>query len=94
MPKKYPPLTDGEVVAILNALGFRYSHSSGGHDFYKKVHSGKPHTVTVDPKYSPFTDFLLKSIISQSGYSRERFYAATKKTAKKIGVSPIEGTGE
>jgi predicted RNA binding protein YcfA (HicA-like mRNA interferase family) len=86
MPKKYPPLTDGEVVAILRALGFGYSHSAGGHDFYKKTHSGKAHTVNVDPKHSPFDDFLLKSMISQSGYGRKSFYAATKKTAKKIGV--------
>lgn len=90
MPKRYPPLTANEVIAILKALGFVYSHSSGGHDFYKKTYSGKAHTVTVDPKCSPFDDFLLKSMISQSGYPRERFYAATKKTAKKIGVSPAK----
>lgn len=29
-------------------------------------------------------------MISQSGYPRERFYAASKKTAKKIGVSPAK----
>lgn len=84
MPKKYPPLTDTEVVAILKALGFGYSHSEGGHDFYKAAHSGKAWKVTVDPKASPFGDFLLKSMIAQSGYSRDQFYRATKKTAKKI----------
>jgi len=84
MPKKYPPLTDTEVVAILIALGFAYSHSSGGHDFYKAAHGGKHWTVTVDPHDSPYDAFLLKSMISQSGYSREQFYRATKKTAKKI----------
>ena len=84
MPKKYPPLTDTEVVAILSKLGFQYSHSEGGHDFYKATHSGKAWKVTVDPKASPFNDFLLKSMIAQSGYSRDQFYGATKKTAKKI----------
>lgn len=90
MPKKRPPLTDQEVVAILTSLGFSYSHSSGGHDFYKATHSGRAHTVTVDPKNSPFDDFLLKSMISQSGFDRKSFYAATKKTAKKIGVKYLK----
>lgn len=84
MPKRYPPLTDSEVVAILTKLGFQYTHSAGGHDFYKTTHSGRPWTVTVDAKESPFNDFLLKSMIAQSGYSRDQFYCATKKTAKKI----------
>jgi predicted RNA binding protein YcfA (HicA-like mRNA interferase family) len=90
MPKKYPPLTDREIVAILLSLGFIYSHSNGGHDFYKASHSGKAHTVTVDPKNSPFAGFLLKSMIAQSGYDYKYFYAATKKTAKKIGVKHIK----
>jgi predicted RNA binding protein YcfA (HicA-like mRNA interferase family) len=94
MPKKYPPLTAAEVVAILKSLGFIYSHSGGGHDFYKKTHSGKAHTVTVDAKYSPFDDFLLKSMIAQSGYTREQFYGATKNTAKKIGVAPTKESAE
>jgi len=92
MPKKYPPLTASEVVAILRALGFLYSHSSGGHAFYKKTHSDKAYTVTVDEKLSPFDDFILKSMISQSGYSRNEFYAATKRTAKKVGVAPSKET--
>jgi predicted RNA binding protein YcfA (HicA-like mRNA interferase family) len=85
MPKKYPPLSDNEVLAILGALRFGYSHSKGGHDFYKATHSNKEWTVTVDTKYSPFDEFLLKSMIAQSGYDRETFYGATKKTRKKIG---------
>jgi predicted RNA binding protein YcfA (HicA-like mRNA interferase family) len=88
MPRKYPPLTAREVVAILEALGFGYSHSEGGHDFYKGSHSGRNWKVTVDEKESPFDDFLLKSMMKQAGVSREQFYAATDATAKKIGVAP------
>lgn len=88
MPKKRPPLTEREVVAILEALGFGYSHSEGGHDFYKGFHSGRNWKVTVDPKESPFDDFLLKSMMKQAGADREQFYAATSATAKKIGVEP------
>lgn len=86
MPRKYPPLTDREVIAVLKALGFQYSHSEGGHDFYKGTHSGKNWKVTVDPKASPFDDFLLKSMIGQAGVSRDRFYGATKNTASKAGI--------
>ena len=86
MPKKYPPLTDREVTAVLRELGFQYSHSEGGHDFYKGTHSGKNWKVTVDPKESPFNDFLLKSMISQAGVSRDQFYGATKNTANKAGL--------
>jgi predicted RNA binding protein YcfA (HicA-like mRNA interferase family) len=78
MPKKYPPLTVQEVVSILRALKFTFSHTKGSHNFYKCTHSGKAHTVTVDPNYSPFDEFLLKSMISQSGYDYKKFYAATK----------------
>ena len=94
MPKKYPPLTAKEVVAILKALGFVYDHSAGGHDFYKATHSGRPWTVNVDEKESPFDDFLLKSMIAQSGYSHKAFYFATKKTAKKIGVKPSKESAD
>lgn len=86
MPKKYPPLETREVVAILRELGFQPSHSEGGHDFYKGSHSGKNWKVTVDPKASPFGDFLLKSMISQAGVSRDQFYGATKNTASKAGL--------
>ncbi len=91
MPKKYPPLSLREVEAILRALGFEYSHSEGGHDFYKAHHSGRNWKVTVDPKESPFNDFLIKSMIKQSGYSWEVFYGATRSSAAKIGLKPTKG---
>jgi predicted RNA binding protein YcfA (HicA-like mRNA interferase family) len=84
MPRKYPVLTLNDITAILSALGFVYSKSRGGHDFYKGFHSEKNCKVTVDPKCAPFDDFLIKSMIRQSGYSREEFYGATPSTLKKI----------
>lgn len=94
MPKKYPQLTDKEVVSNLKALGFGYSHSKGGHDFYKASHSGRNWTVTVDPNNSPFDDFLLRSMISQSGFTREQFYGATARTAKKIAKLAVNASTE
>ena len=40
--------------------------------------------VTVDASVSSFGIDLMKSMIRQSGYARETFYGATKKTKKKI----------
>ncbi len=39
--------------------------------------------VTVD-NYSEFDETLIKIMISQSGFTREQFYGATKKTGRKI----------
>ncbi len=85
MPKAWPLLELRELLDILSALGFKSSHSEGGHDFYVGVYAGTKRKVTVDPKCAPFDAFLLKSMCSQAGCSRVEFYQATKKTAKKIG---------
>lgn len=84
MPKRWPPLELREVVAILTALGLSYSHTKGGHDFYKGLRNGKGQRVTVDPKNSPFSDDLLQWMCQQSGASRDEFYNATPGTAVKI----------
>jgi predicted RNA binding protein YcfA (HicA-like mRNA interferase family) len=84
MPKRWPPLDEREVVNILKALGITYSHSEGGHDFYKGSYKGQARRVTVDPKNAPFSDDLLKWMSGQAGCTREEFYSATPKTAKKI----------
>ncbi len=82
MPKKYPPLTPREVVQVLNELGFVLDRQKGAHAQYK--HPVKKTLVTVDMGVSEFRDTLMKSMIDQSGFSREDFYRATKRTAKKI----------
>jgi predicted RNA binding protein YcfA (HicA-like mRNA interferase family) len=84
MPRGWPPLELREVLAILTALGLSYSHSKGGHDFYKGTRNGKPCTVTVDPKNAPFSVDLLQSMCKQAGSNRKEFYSATKATAAKV----------
>ncbi len=81
MPKKYPPLTPNEVIDILKSLGFRLDRIHGSHHQYT---NDSGNLVTVDTKEKDFGPTLIKSMISQSGYTREVFYGATKKTAKKI----------
>jgi hypothetical protein len=50
--------------------------------------------VTVDMAYSEFDDDLIKSMIRQSNRSREMFYGATKRTARKASVQFLKLTSE
>lgn len=84
--RKYPPLTPNEVVSILQSLGFNLKRKTGSHFHYERpADSEKPRAlVTVDMSVSEFWEELIKNMIRQSRFSREEFYRATKKTAKKI----------
>ena len=84
MPRRWPPLQLREILAILNALGFTYKKSAGGHDFYIGQRGGRACKVTVDPKCAPFNQDLLKSMCASAGCTREEWYGATERTAKKI----------
>jgi len=84
MPRGWPPLELREVRAILTALGFAYSHSEGGHDFWKGIRNNRHCKVTVDPKCAPFSVDLLQFMCKQAHSSRTEFYDATPSTAKKI----------
>ncbi len=84
--RRYPPLKPGEVVAILEKLGFHFKRQVGSHAHYEHVSASDNtrHIVTVDMAVDEFWEELLKSMIRQSGVTREAFYGATKHTAKKI----------
>ena len=86
--RKYPPLKRSEVVEIVLALGFAYKRTSGSHYHYERPAKGSMDRklVTVDMGKAEFTEFLIKSMVSQSGFSCECFYGATKSTAKKASV--------
>lgn len=84
--RRYPPLTPSEVVAILEALHFTFKRQVGSHAHYERAADDqKPRSVvTVDKSISEFWEEAVKSMIRQSNFTREEFYSATKKTAKKI----------
>lgn len=86
MPKKYPTLKPKEVIQCLQALGFVYTKSQGDHNYYEKGNR----IVQVDMgEKEGFATPGMQIIINNSGYTREVFYGATKKTAKKIGKHPL-----
>jgi len=49
--------------------------------------------VTLDENESPFDAFILKSMIGQSGLSRDGFHTCTKRTARKIGKAVRDQVG-
>lgn len=84
--KRYRPLSTSEVVAILTELGFHYKRQDGSHAQFERPADDKMERrlVTVDMSVDEFWVEIIKSMIRQSGFSREQFYRATKKTAKKL----------
>ena len=87
--KKYPPLTPSEVQAIAKGLGFTFKRQSGSHGHYEKDADAKGRErkiITIDEKISEFDEDLLKSMIRQSGFTREEFYGATKRAARKASL--------
>jgi len=83
-PRKYPPLTFREVARILEKSGFVLKRVEGSHHHYEGYVKGSRRVVTLVKNISEFDPFLLKSMIAQSGLTREEFYGATKRTARKI----------
>jgi len=82
--RKFPPLKHAEMVAIFVGLGFKLTRT-GKHPCYEREADEKlPRKVVPIDDYDEFDETLIKSMISQSGFTREQFYGATKATSKKI----------
>jgi|ERR1035441_1216266 predicted RNA binding protein YcfA (HicA-like mRNA interferase family) len=85
---RFPPLTPGEVEAILRARGFEKKRQEGSHAQWARAADGRRlrSIVTVDVSRAEFREDLMKSMIRQSNPTREEFYSATKRTARKASV--------
>jgi predicted RNA binding protein YcfA (HicA-like mRNA interferase family) len=84
--RRFPPLKHREIIEILTNLEFvPCRKASSSHTQYERPDDGirGRRIVTVDD-YEEFDETLIKIMISQSGFSREDFYGACKKTSKKI----------
>jgi predicted RNA binding protein YcfA (HicA-like mRNA interferase family) len=91
--RKYPTLTPAEVKAILVRWSFAEKNREGSHVQYEHLPDDKDdqrRIVTVDTGEKEFDDFLIKSMIRQSGLTREEFYGATKRTARRASVEAIQ----
>jgi predicted RNA binding protein YcfA (HicA-like mRNA interferase family) len=83
MPRKYPPLSYRETVAILTALGFLHKDTRGSHEQWEGTTGGIPRKVTLKVGID-YDDLDIRSHIKQAGVTREAYYGATDRTAKKI----------
>jgi predicted RNA binding protein YcfA (HicA-like mRNA interferase family) len=75
MGKRLPKLKPREVKANLKALGFEWKRTDGSHETWERPAEGtrKRAVVTVDAAKPQFDDWLMKSMIRQSGFTREEF---------------------
>lgn len=87
--RKYPPLKQSEMVAIFVALGFARDRTSKHPCYERDADAIRRRKVVPIDDYDEFDETLIKSMIEQSGFSREEFYGSTKSTAKKINVKKI-----
>jgi predicted RNA binding protein YcfA (HicA-like mRNA interferase family) len=81
----YKPLKYSEVIRILKNLGFVYVCSEGSHETWVGDHDSLKWAVTVPfhGKGREIRTGTLGSIIRQTGYIKEEFYAAAGKRAAK-----------
>jgi predicted RNA binding protein YcfA (HicA-like mRNA interferase family) len=86
--RRHPPLTPSEVVAILKNLKFAFKRQEGDHAQWERPADEKRlrAVVTVNMGEKEFDDYIMQSMIRQSKHSREEFYGATKRTARKASV--------
>jgi len=74
--RKYPPLTPRQVIANIQAHGFCFKRQDGSHAQYEKSadKTNPRKIVTVDVGKKEFSVDLIKSMIRQSGLTRDEFY--------------------
>jgi predicted RNA binding protein YcfA (HicA-like mRNA interferase family) len=75
MGKKLPKLKPREVKANLTQLGFRWKRTDGSHETWERLADAKRkrRIVTVDVGKAQFDDYLMKSMIRQSGFDKDEF---------------------
>jgi predicted RNA binding protein YcfA (HicA-like mRNA interferase family) len=88
-----PPLERSEVVACLRAAGFALTSAgrNNRHDKYEGRIRGRLRCVPVSRSHTMMCGWLLKSIIAQSGLTKDEFYGMTRGTAAKLGCRFLSG---
>ena len=72
MEGKLQPLSQNEVIKILESNGFKVARS-GKHITFKKTNSGGKILTTWVPHHSEVSLFVIKYIIRQTGKPKEEF---------------------
>lgn len=83
MPRAWPPLTVAEIAACLGALDCVLDRQESTHQVWVHRQSGR--IGVLDTKWKPVSGALIKHlVVEQLGLSREVFYGATARSARKI----------
>jgi predicted RNA binding protein YcfA (HicA-like mRNA interferase family) len=93
MGQKLPLLKPAEVCRNLQALGFKFKRQDGSHAQYERPADGtrKRCVVTVDMgKRNGFSLELMKSMIRQSGFSRDEFCRGIPKSSPTLEQTNVE----
>ena len=77
MQANRPTLSVNDVRAILRNAGFVHKRTRGSHEHWEGKVKEERRVVTLDVHCGPFTPRspLLSSMIRQSGFSKNDFYA-------------------
>ncbi|MBI5888864.1 MAG: type II toxin-antitoxin system HicA family toxin [Deltaproteobacteria bacterium] len=79
MSKKFPAVAAGELIKVLNKIGFVLKRQSGtSHAIYYRAHDGKRTTVPVHSK-TVIKRKTLKSILADAGLTIDEFIELKKK---------------
>lgn len=79
---RYPELTPAKVGKILKKAGFVKVRQEGSHEQWEGYIGGQRRIVTVDAlgsRNDTYSKQLIKSMITQSGLSKGKFYGFLKK---------------
>lgn len=71
MNGKLPSLTPRDVIKVLRQAGFLFHHQQGSHAYF--YHAGQRRWVTVPMHARSIKTGTLRSIIRQSGLTRQEF---------------------
>jgi predicted RNA binding protein YcfA (HicA-like mRNA interferase family) len=78
MPE-YPPLSSRDVERILHKRGFKLSRQRGRHQQFVGYTKGRKRRVTVLSHQKDFAPGTIRSMIQQSGLTREEWYRTLRK---------------
>ncbi|GEM_PF-606682 len=88
MSSQYPPITPKEAIDIAKAFGWQEHpnppRTAGDHKFF--LHPDFDHPLQIDMGENDFREYYIKAMMRRMKVSREEFYGATKRTARKIGL--------
>lgn len=74
------PVKTKEFIAVLRELGFEPKRTNGSHEQWEHAFfNGQRRNVTVDDHHSPFTKWLLKSMLKQAGLKKKEFFQCLEK---------------